>query len=137
MNTRKVLSLAMASVMTLSASAAFADMTADGKVTAADARAILRVSVGLDAYHPIPADLGIWRIRSSFNLDSDRLGALGELQLNRDLNTGYRKEDLPAWRIDSVQTLSRWTSAFSKEDWSIRLNDAAGDTKCRQVVGEA
>lgn len=104
----------------------FADMTGDGKVTAADARAILRVSVGLDAYHPIPADLGIWRIRSSFNLDSDRLGALGALQLNRDLDTGYRKEDLPAWRIDSVQTLSRWTSAFSKEDWSIRLNDAAG-----------
>ncbi len=35
MNTRKILSLAMASVMTLSASAAFADMTADEYAAAA------------------------------------------------------------------------------------------------------
>lgn len=91
------------------------DLDGDNRITAADARCILRRAVGLDGYEPLQADDGIFRLRTggfSFSL-----GALDALRVSGDVPVmGFGDADLPLWRITSAEELEAWLAAYNRKN---------------------
>ena len=94
-----------------------ADRDGDGKATPADARLILRDAVGLTNFHLPDVNDDVYRIRvHGLDLEYGNLGALKALEANAEPVTDTFGDDLPLWRVDSMETLEQWIGAFRQED---------------------
>ena len=100
------------------------DRDGDGKATPADARLILRAAVGLDGFRlPDPA-WDVYRLRTyGVDFEYGELGALKALEVNAETVTGTFGDDLPLWRVDSMETLEQWINVFRQEDRDVYYYD--------------